>query len=475
MIIQIKKNPKDKELSKVVFNDNYNDNNYLQEEIFFLDELRDTMKFQSFVYEFIQNYSPIDLYKIPLTFTEEFLSMLISKSSIYYLNKKKIGFLKLIDNVYENNKKERIFMDFKQFINEYYQNYKNYFIRELKDEKEKINSFGPELNHNLIFKYKHFIDNLDKNKNCFFNYQNIINDNKIQNLQKNAIEDSIESYLMDSKILTSDDICFSNIIILYIITMKNIVMKYDCSICLSSLFYHCKVFRKYYSMIIEIIYKLMKICLQNQNYKMAENYLKTYYPFINSLRQNRLIPNENLINIIKKFYELSIDDFRKEDSNLNKNKISEDKNTSKGPENNVIDFNEKFIYIFNNFNKTNVFKEKQILEIMNSNSNYNYHFKEQLKINPKIKFHNGKEKIVFNLHSQKDLFLSLNNVYIIYITRNLDDKFLNPLHILECCLNIMIYFRNMKDFDGKDEIKTMLIQIYDLFLNMKNNNKDIIY
>ena len=470
-----KKNPKDKELSKVVFNDNYNDNNYLQEEIFFLDELRDTMKFQSFVYEFIQNYSPIDLYKIPLTFTEEFLSMLISKSSIYYLNKKKIGFLKLIDNVYENNKKERIFMDFKQFINEYYQNYKNYFIRELKDEKEKINSFGPELNHNLIFKYKHFIDNLDKNKNCFFNYQNIINDNKIQNLQKNAIEDSIESYLMDSKILTSDDICFSNIIILYIITMKNIVMKYDCSICLSSLFYHCKVFRKYYSMIIEIIYKLMKICLQNQNYKMAENYLKTYYPFINSLRQNRLIPNENLINIIKKFYELSIDDFRKEDSNLNKNKISEDKNTSKGPENNVIDFNEKFIYIFNNFNKTSVFKEKQILEIMNSNSNYNYHFKEQLKINPKIKFHNGKEKIVFNLHSQKDLFLSLNNVYIIYITRNLDDKFLNPLHILECCLNIMIYFRNIDYFEGKDEIKTMLIQIYDLFLNMKNNNKDIIY
>ncbi len=472
-----KKNSKGKDLSKVVFNDNYNDNNYLQEEIFFLDELRDTMKFQSFVYEFIQNYSPIDLYKIPLTFTEEFLSMLISKTNIYYQNKTKIGFLKLIDNVYENNnkKKERILMDFKQFINEYYQKYKNYFIRELKDEKEKINSFGPELNHNLIFKYKHFIDNLDQNNNCFYSYQNIINENKIQSLQKNAIEDSIESYLMDTEILTSNDICFSNIIILYMITMKNIVMNFDCSICLSSLFYHCKVFRKYYSMIIEIIYKLMKNCLKNQNYKMAEIYLKTYYPFINSLRQNRLIPNENLINIIKKFYELSIDDFRKEDSNLNKIQISEKKDTSKGSENNVIDFNEKFIYIFNNFNKTSVFKEKKILEIMNSDNNYNYNFQEKLRINPKIKFHNGKEKSVFKLHSQKDIFISLNNIYIIYITSNLDDKFLNPLNIFECCLNIMIYFRNMDDFVGKDDIKTMLIQIYDLFLNMKNNKKDIIY
>jgi len=469
-----KKKDKDKDLSKVVFNDNYKENDYLQEEIFFLDELRDTMKFQSFVYEFIQNYSPIDLYKIPLNITEEFLSMLISKSNIYYKNKKKIGFLKLIDNIYENNKKDKILMDFKQFVNDYYQKYKNYFGRELKDEKEKINSFGPELNYNLIFKYKHFIDNLENNQNCIFNYKNIIIENKIQYLQKNSIEDSIESYLMDSKILTSNDICFSNIIILYIITMKNIVMKYDCSICLSSLFYHCQPFRKYYSMIIEVIYKLMKNCLINKDYKMAENYLNAYYPFINSLRQNRLIPNENLLNIIKKFYELNIDDFRKEDSNLNEIKNSEDKDIHNSSENNVIEFKEKFIYIFNNFNKTNVFKEKKILEIMNSNNKYEYYFKETLKIFPKIKFHNGKEKTVFKLYSQKELFILLNKAYVIYITSNLNDKFLNPKQIFEYCLNIMIYIRNMKDFDGKDDIKTMLIQIYDLFLNMKNNNKDII-
>ena len=361
-----KSNPDEKELSKVVFNDNYKENNYLQEEIFFLDELRETMKFQSFVYGFIQDYNPIDLYKLPLNFTEEFLSMIKSKSSIYDQNKKNIRFLKLIDNVYENNKKHKIVMDFSQFISEYYQNYKIIFDRELKDEKEKTNNFGPELNHNLIFKYKHFIDNLEQNKNCFFVYHDIIAENKIQDLQKNAIEDSIENYLMDSKILTSDDICFSNIIILYIITMKNIIMKYDCSICLSSLFNHCQIFRKYYSMIIEIIYILMKDCLKNKDYKMAENYLKAYYPFINSLRQNSLIPNENLTNIIKKFYKLSIDEFRKEDTNLNKNKISEVQDIFEVSENNVIDFKENFIYIIYNFNKTRFIKEKEILENMNT-------------------------------------------------------------------------------------------------------------
>ena len=63
----------------VIFNDKFmEDSKYIEEEISFLKELRQTMKFQSFVFGFIKSYNPIDLYKIPLTFTEEFLSMLSS-------------------------------------------------------------------------------------------------------------------------------------------------------------------------------------------------------------------------------------------------------------------------------------------------------------------------------------------------------------------------------------------------------------
>ena len=48
----------------------------------FLDELMETMKFESFVYGFIQSYNPIDLYKIPLTLTEEFISILSRKNFV---------------------------------------------------------------------------------------------------------------------------------------------------------------------------------------------------------------------------------------------------------------------------------------------------------------------------------------------------------------------------------------------------------
>jgi len=68
----------------IIFHKDYgtDDSNYIKEEIYLLDELMDTMKFESFVYGFIQSYNPIDLYKIPLTMTEEFISILSRKDSV---------------------------------------------------------------------------------------------------------------------------------------------------------------------------------------------------------------------------------------------------------------------------------------------------------------------------------------------------------------------------------------------------------
>ena len=76
-----------------IFNKDYH--SYTEEEIIFLDELHDTMKFQSFVYGFSQSYNPINLYKNSLAFTEEFLSIISRKKE--QLSKKNIKY-------YPNNK-----------------------------------------------------------------------------------------------------------------------------------------------------------------------------------------------------------------------------------------------------------------------------------------------------------------------------------------------------------------------------------
>ncbi len=49
------------------------------------------------------------------------------------------------------------------------------------------------------------------------NYIDKIKQNNLENIQMNLIEDSIEKNLMELNLITSNDTCFSNIIILFII------------------------------------------------------------------------------------------------------------------------------------------------------------------------------------------------------------------------------------------------------------------
>ena len=501
------KNDDKNELMNIIFNDDAikeEENKYIQEEKDFLSELRETMKFQSFVYGFIQSYNPIDLYKIPLTFTEEFLSMLTTKSNIYYKNKNFIKFLSLIDSVYEKNRKKKVNIEFSQFVNEYFKKYKKILDREIYDihdedklfiiTKEKNNPnidiegffyLSYELNNNIIFQYKYLIDNLDKKEYIsLLNKQNYINENKIETIMLGDIENSIENYLMKIGILSSNDICCSNIIILFILSMKRISEKFDCQIFLSSLFKQCKIFRKYFTMIIEIIYILMKKSLENKKYEDAETYLMSYYPFINSLRSLGLVPNENLINIIKKFNQITIDDIKDEST---KNIINEEKDLKDMKKDNEIDdkqinFEDNYIYLCKNFTYDKFINEINALIYINKPKKETPYSKSILLQNqkgkefkPKIKFNNRIVNYEFDIISQKDIFEKLSEEYNNYVKGNLIDTFLNAEVIFPLCLNIILYFRNMGDFEGKDEVNFVLKEILILYLNFyqerKNNTK----
>ena len=103
--------------------------------LIFLNELTETMKFQSFVFGFLQSYNPIDLYKVPLTFTEEILSILSKKKE---KAREKIEYFDLIDTLYSNNRtNNEIYIDF-NFVNFIYFNiFKSHFDREISDLSKK--------------------------------------------------------------------------------------------------------------------------------------------------------------------------------------------------------------------------------------------------------------------------------------------------------------------------------------------------
>ena len=98
------------------------------------------MKFQFFVFGFIKSYNPIDLYKIPLTFTEEFLSIISRKKD--EISKYNIKYFGLIDELYSQRKlKNQNELNFMNINMNFFKNLKNTIDREICDRNKKRHKY----------------------------------------------------------------------------------------------------------------------------------------------------------------------------------------------------------------------------------------------------------------------------------------------------------------------------------------------
>ena len=206
----------------------------------------------------------------------------------------------------------------------------------------------------------------------------------------------------------------------------------------------------------------------SNNDQITRKCLMIFYLFFNSLRSLGLIPNENLINIIRKI-QLIDNKFFKDSPNNNENEANEGKTDKNLDEKNSYEY----IYFCQNFDKNRFFKENEILQIMNDKEYPE--LKKRVK-HSKIKFYNGKNNYKFEILSQKKIFEILNCVYVLYVLKNLDDNSLINENIFPICVNIIAYFRTIENFDGKDEIDSALFEVMQYYLKMyiENGEKEII-
>jgi len=492
------KNKKDQEsIMNVIFNKNYGDKSesgYIEEEILFLDELSETMKFQSFVFGFLQYYNPIDLYKIPLTFTEEFLSILSRKRE----KRENMEFFNLFDSFYSTGKREEKELNFNIVNFNYFKYYKSIFDREIAD-KEKIKYFNQqnnlvkciseeslltecdtirtsliyqtyELDDSILLKYMHITNNLNKIEYLGQFFESIfIEENSLMQINTNEIETKIENYCISKKVLTNNDICCANIILLFTLSLKSLRNNMDCSTFLSILFQDFTVFRKYYGILLRMIYKLYQDAFSKKIYSKCKNSNLCYYPCINSIRKQFLVPNEDLLKIINQFNKMNIENMEyPEDKQKEKQLIDEKSKDFKlyGEQLKEEEINEENLYIFHNFTPDKFIKEKDIVKLFNDeNNNNNYDIIiEGYSLMPKIRFNNGIHKIESLIYSQKLLLDYLIMEYNNYIV-NLDEKKLKTKVILDACLNIFIFMRNSEEFEEKDEIKEAVKNIFYIFMN----------
>ena len=482
---QTKKDEKESEMN-VIFDDSYKKNNiYNEEELIFLEELKTTMKYESFVFGFLQSYNPIDLYKVPLTFTEEFLSIISRKREEIRGNTYNIKFFKLIDELYFPRKAvSPTQINFMIYNASYCQNFKAKFDREIFDRSKKRFNFDNtimvksiltgdktlfyqtyELDDNILLDYIHLTKNLSLNEYAeLFSSTFLIEENTLNEIDITNIETRIENNCIKEKILTNSDICCANILILFTISLKSLRETIDCQEFLSILFQKFTVFRKYYSILLRMVYKLCETGKDKKNSKIANTAL-CYYPCINSIRVKKLVPNEDLMNMIKNFNKIDINEF-----SLQENEAKEKKEENLG---NIDLYGEKLeekeinyknLYVFNNFNSQQFFSEKAIVDYVNSTNQDEISTNTGEIIYPRIRFYNGIHKIESFFMSQKIMLEGLMKEYNKYI-ETLDTTKLTSKIILDACLNIFIYMRNNEEFEGMDDIFETLKSIFYIYMN----------
>ena len=493
------KNKEQESIMNVIFNKNYGkegESKYIEEEIFFLDELSDTMKFQSFVFGFLQYYNPIDLYKIPLTFTEEFLSILARKRENTMKN---MEFFNLFDSFYNTGKKDEKELNFNIVNFNYFKYYKSIFDREIAD-KGKIKYFNQqnhlvkcinedrfqltncdsnqtaliyqtyELDDSILLKYMHITNNLNQTDYLGQFFESIfIEENSLKQINTNEIETKIENYCISKNVLTINDICCANIILLFTLSLKSLRENMDCSTFLSILFQDFTVFRKYYGILLRMIYKLYQDAFSKKTYSKCKNSNLCYFPCINSIRKQFLVPNEDLLKIINQFNKMNIENMEyPKDEQKEEPVIDEKMKNIKlyGEQLKEEEINEENLYIFHNFTPNKFIKEKDIVNLINDQNNFNNYevIVDDHSVMPKIRFNNGIHKIESLFYSQKLLLNYLIIEYNNYIV-DLDEKKLKNKLILDACLNIFIFMRNSDEFEEKDEIKEAVKNIFYIFMN----------
>ena len=490
------------ETMNIIFHKDEAESHLSKDEIYLLDELIETMKFDSFVFGFIQSYDPIDLYKIPLTLTEEFISILSRQNLLINQN---INFVSFIENLYKKNGNEIVYIDFNPFSAEYFKKMKNYFDREILDDNNHNNTkkkFKDKyikvllsqreegliidglqyneyiLDNNLLLKYMRYLKNIKKEEYYhMFHLASSLELNKIKKITIFEIENEMEKYLNNSEIISKKDICCSNIILLFILSLKSIQKYIDCQSFLSALFQNFNVFRKYYSMIMNLVYRLMNECLETKDYINAQNYFFCYYSCINSLRSLKLVPNENLMNIILKFDKIDLNDLLEKANNCYNE-------TSEEPNDNIIkddkffggeDIKEsnqiQYIYVIYNFIKNSFIKEDAIIEKTNELKGKktlqliisNKEGKTERIIEPKIKFYNGEFEYQCLISTQEKILDDLHKQYELFITDLNEDKLNNKI-LFESCLNIILFIRNTTCFNEMADILDIFKVIFNVYL-----------
>ena len=481
-----KKDEKNKDFIELEFNKYYATNKYQEEENQILDILKESMKFESSFNQFFIINKPIDLYKIPMSFFEEFLSFFTFKKNSNV--PQNLNYFESIDKLYLSKKAaEKKEIDFASDLSKYLNKYKTQIDQKINenDDNNIIDDFSVlikvseyqgkkvlkyqsyELGDKILSEYISLISNSAENKNLelILDNNDIVKGNKIKAINISEIEKAIDSFLLDNKLLSNNTQCCGNLILLFSMNLKYFPDNFNCDKYLIFLFQNYVLFRRHVILFLQMLYKLYKQSIEKKKSKFTKKIKSLFFSCFKYIKEIYLIPNEILKGIINEF----LGSFLEEKNEIIFNELNNNINNNLNENDIIYKLTNNNPHISHNFSTTQFYKENYIVELINLKQKQNLVVtldQNKIVMTPKIVFViSDKEKIESSFMCQKDVYNILINEYDKF-NENMDIKQFNKKNILDCCLNIYLYIRQNDLLKYLDNIQ-IIENIFNIFI--KNN------
>ena len=430
-----------------------------EEEELFCKIFKTTSKYKIYFENFIQNSESHELYKIPLILSEEFINLKMkSNQKNIPLN---ISFFNIINNLYSTNQGNNILnLSLNIFYHQYMEDQNKLFFNQNKEinnqNNDNINnndlqlfSFNKKIIHQYVYIFYNKYEKI-KLKEMFPSLK--IKKESIYLIDRKILVQTIQNSLEKNNLLKTPNYLFYSLIYIFSILMslysyKNLLYYIDKILtCIKKIDFFL---RFYIIIIIQTFYKYYLINKEKGDYpEMKYNNIKIYfYLLISHLKDEKILPNEELFLIQKKFFG----------KNLSKERASvRQKNYNLEME--LVDYihegidldlkNKNVFQIFMKYTFCSKFfyKPKMIIKsAMKETGHYNIAIKDELnktgkKKTPIIVIKVNENVYTSELYSPKKIFKLSQIVYKDFINNtNLDLENVNIKLLRELLVNLIQY------------------------------------
>jgi len=452
-----------KKLNNLKINDN-NANMSIEEQNF-MEFFRGTIKYKIYFENFIQNSDTIDVFKIALLFSEEFLNIKLKDTKTKALNK--LSLFKIIDCLYYPTKKvivnitiSNLFSLCLDFLNKYFEGNRSSTSNLINLNKKILNKYIFLLNNN--YEREELMD--------IFPSIRIQEEQPIISFDKRYIINIIQNCFEEKNLISTKNYIYFAVIYIFCISLTlhsyDRLLKYIEAITktLSQIQFFL---RQFIFIIIQTFYKYLLIHRKTGYYsEMGVTQIKMYfYLLISFLKQNDIIPNEEMMAILTKFFGKMI--------------FQERKSLHKKPEKDIDDDikfeikkNENyFCFMKYCFNNKRYYNSALMIKHALKEQNYcNIIIKLNQKILKPVIVIKIKEYIyTADLFSPKKIYKIAEIAYKdLYEKNNLNFSKLNIKDVRVCLANLIIYGQEI----GDDVPNQLLINTLYLLRNFEEKFKD---